>query len=804
MNSSFINNLRNKLKSQPRSETFVVIGALLGAIGFNLWQLFPETTGGAMAGGDSLFHLLLTESAVDAVTDGRDVTDHWQNLSLGFPVFHHYQHLPHIALALLHLVTFEAFALLDVMRWTTYLILSLFPLSIFWSLRCFSFDRMTCSMGAVLASLIGNDFQLWGGFGFVNYTSDGWGLYTQLWGMVLLPIALALGFRTIRTNQGYFWATLLLSATLMSHLLYGYMAFLTLGLLTLLPITRVTLDRSLVLVILNHWKRLAVLFVLVLSVTMYFILPFVLDHEHFGGIEQAKRIVVDSFGHQVILETLVRGDLFDLGRFPSFSILVFAGMGVCIFLFREVRYLVPVGVFSLWLLLFFGRSTWGFAIDLLPLSQDVHMHRFIGGVHLGGIFLAAVALAVPWRWAMSRVNKLYLVGALVLTLLIVSPLYVERKTYLSDKAVETRKGLEALKAEQEDVAEIIETLKELSPGRVYAGMNRESQTRVAGDRWGLVYAGMNRESQTPEAGVRWGEGYQIGGFTVIELLVSAGLDVFTSSLHHYSLTAAPENFFDENRPEQYNLFNIKYVVVPKNSQMPSFMKPIKSVGRHQLYQVETTGYFDLVGSRLLFTGDKVEFQSNAISWLTSGLPEAKLHPQVSVNGSPKHQDLDARPSTVILMPNTSGHQPLNSLDDLNSYAAQNYANQIRGTIISEEVGPSYYSAVVDVQRESILMLKTTFHPNWRIVVDGAAEESLMLMPGFMGVQLSPGEHVVRMEYRSRGLRKVLLALGFLSLVSIAIWEKRGSNISDWLKSWAVMDSSKGRRGNRARKRRRTR
>jgi hypothetical protein len=61
----------------------------------------------------------------------------------------------------------------------------------------------------------------------------------------------------------------------------------------------------------------------------------------------------------------------------------------------------------------------------------------------------------------------------------------------------------------------------------------------------------------------------------------------------------------------------------------------------------------------------------------------------------------------------------------------------------------------------------------------------MLMPGFMGVQLPPGEHEVRMEYRSRGWRKVLLTLGFLSLVSIAIWEKRGSNISDWLKSWAV-------------------
>ena len=784
MNSSFINNLRNNGQGQPRLETFVVIGALLGAIGFNLWQLFPETTGGAMTGNDSLFHLLLIESAVDAITHGRDVTDPWLNLSLGFPVFHHYQHLPHVALALIHVVTFEVFPLIDMMRWSTYLLLSLFPLSIFWSLRRFSFDPLTCAMGAVLASLIGNDFQLWGGFGYVNYTFDQFGLYTQLWGMVLLPIALALGFRTMRTNQGYFWATLLLSATLMSHLLYGYMAFLTLGFLAFVPESQVSLNKSLALAIWNHWKRLAVLFVFVLSVTMYFIVPFVLDHEYFGGIEQIDPVVHDSYGHRVILQTLVRGDLFDLGRFPSFSILIFAGIAICIFSLREVRYLVPLGLFSIWLLLFFGRSTWGFAMDLLPLSQDVYMHRFIGGVHLGGIFLAAIALAVPWRWTVSRGNMLYIVGALALTLFILSPLYVERKTYLSDKAVEKREDQRALNAEQDDVNDIIETLKQLPPGRVYAGMTDESPI--------------------PEAGERWGQRYIIGGFTVVDLLVAAGLDVLSSSLHDYSLSASPENSFDETRPEQYNLFNIRYVVVPENSQVPSFMKPIRNIGRHQLLQVETTGYFDLVGSRLLFTGEKAAFRSAAISWLRSGLPEAKLHPQASINGSPKHQDPEARPRTVISIPKPPVNQSLESLDDLNSYVAQASAGPSRGSIVSEDVGTNYYSAVVDVERESILMLKTTFHPNWRTDVDGAEAESLMLMPGFIGVQLPPGEHVVRMEYRSRGLRKALLGLGFLSLVSIVIWEKRGSNISDRLGLWAVIGSSKGRRGNRARRRRRTR
>ena len=51
--------------------------------------------------------------------------------------------------------------------------------------------------------------------------------------MMLLPLALAMSYRTLREGRGYLWAVLLLSATLMSHLLYGYMDFITLGILAL-------------------------------------------------------------------------------------------------------------------------------------------------------------------------------------------------------------------------------------------------------------------------------------------------------------------------------------------------------------------------------------------------------------------------------------------------------------------------------------------------------------------------------------------------------------------------------------------
>ena len=786
---SFISAFKDQGQGQQQLVTPIVICALLGAVGFNLWHLFPETAGGAIPGNDRMFHLLLIDSAVDAITHGNDITDPWQGtMSMGFAIFHHYQHLPHVAVALVQTLTFKIFPVIDLMRWATYLLLSLFPLSIYWSLRRFSFDPLTCAMGGLLASLIGSDIiGNYGGFGYASYTFEGTGLYAQLWGMVLLPIALAVGYQTIRTGHGYFWATLLLSVTLMSHLLYGYMAFLTLGFLTFIPNGQISLNKSLVLAIWEHWKRLIVLVVMVVSVTSYFIIPSILDRRHFITSFNFKPELLDSYGHQVVLEALVKGNLFDLNRFPSFTILVFAGIATCIYYRNKNLYLVPLVMFVLWLLLFFGRATWGSAMDLLPFSQNIHMHRFLGGVHISGILLAATALAIPWRWAVLRGDWKYIVGALALTLLVLSPIYIERRAYLSDNAALIEANQQAQNAEQEDIDNVIKTLKELPPGRVYAGLESNFIS--------------------PEFPERWADRYAIGRATVATFLGTAGLDMFSASHHRYSLSSNAVRFFDENSVEQYNLFNIKYVVVPEGFTVPDFLKPVTQYGRHQIYQVETTGYFDLVGSILQFNGEQLAHPFAAQAWLGSGLLELKRHPQISINGSPRLQGQGTRPSTVISSPTLSTELSLSSQDELRSYTAQSSAGPSRGSIISENIGRDYFSATVDVERESMLMLKVSYHPNWRATVDGSKVDTVMLMPGFVGIQLAPGEHEVKLEYRSRSLRKVLLVFGLVAILSIWVWEKRSDTISAWLKNRveAGVPSPMVRAGgNRASRRRRGR
>jgi len=708
-----------------RLESFIVIWVLLLAVGFNLVRLYPEVSIKVPDLNDAGMHLLLTELAVDAISGRADFTDPWQRtMNTGFPLFHYYQHLPHVSVALVYVLTFRVLPLVDLFNWMGYLILSIFPLSIFWSLRRFGFDRLAAAMGGLVASHAATNFLY--GFGYTSYVWHGQGLYPQIWAMVLLPPALASGYRVLRVGRGYFWAILLLAATLMSHLIYGYMAFITLGLLTVVQPMRLSDPKSVAVAIWQRWRRLAILCLLVIIVTSYFLVPLFLDRQYLNLSVWDNRFLYDSFGHAKVLKGLVEGKLFDFGRFPSLTTLVFAGFVFCVMRWREERYLIPIAIFTLLLLLYFGRATWGPLVNVLPVSSDLHMHRFIAGVHLGGVYLAAIALAVPWRWAVSRAKMWYVAAALAITLLFLLPIYSERTSYLDENDLGLRQSQIALAKEDPELSGLFETLKQLPPGRVWAGQEG------------------------------WGDNYRVAYHPINLLLHSEGLDMMGDLYHRFSLTGDIVKTFDETRWEQYNLYNVRYVVAPEGRNYPEFVKPVRQFGRHRLYRVDTTGYFDLVGSDMTLAGGRTEFYPAAASWLGSRLPSVKQHPIVFLGSVPK----------------TESVVPLSAAVDV-IREVEASAGPFRGEIISEEIGSNFYATHVKVERESWLLLKATYHPNWRATVDGVEADAVMLMPSFVGVRLSPGEHQVRLEYRPRLLRLVLLCLGLITLPMIALSEKCG-------------------------------
>jgi hypothetical protein len=685
------------------------------AVAFNLYQLYPEVAVRAPVLHDGVLHLLAVETTAAALASGQDPTDPWlAPIVMGYPLAHHYQHFAYLPPALLHRLLGGAVPLSEVYNWTVYLLLSLFPLSIYWSMRRFGFEPLAAAFSALVAPLIATDGRLHG-LDFSSYVWRGHGLYTQLWGMVLLPPTLAQGYRALRDGRGYLGAVLLLAATTLSHLVFGYLAVGSLALFALLGSGLWTVAR--------RGGRLVLVLALVGLVTAYFLAPLLLDGAFRNSSVWEPRERYDSYGHQWVLSRLVDGTLFDHQRLPLLTALLGVGLALSLWRWRDERYRLAAALFVCWLLLYFGRPTWGALIDLLPMSREMHFHRLIAGLQLGGIMLIGLALAAGWRWASSRRDPRFLLATAGLIGLLLYPAYSERAAYLAANARWMAESRAELAAEAPQIEALLSTLRNLPPGRVYAGLANG-----------------------------WGGGYRVGAVPLYSLLTSAGFDNLGYLYHPYSFNADLQVLFDERRPELYNLFNVRYVVAPRDRRLPEFVQPIAEFGRHRLYRVETSGYFEPVESDTTFAGQKSEFYPAASRWLAGDWPRSRQHPTLQLAGpAPDYQQ----------------SFPLGQAANLLSASARP-TGEPGGALLGERAEAGRFWAAVRAERDVTLMLKATYHPNWHAYLDGVEVSTRMLMPSYLGISVPPGNHRVYLEYRSQPWRAYLLGLGLATLLLLAL------------------------------------
>src|SRR5262249_45984552 len=151
---------------------------------FNLVILRSETTP-AHNLNDSAFHMQMVQWADGQIGNGRIPLDGWfPNLTLGSSFFHHYQSLPYTATAYAARLT----GLSDVTTylWIQYLLLALWPISVYAGARLLGMETWAAGAAALVSPLLVSA----SGYGYEHgsYTWRGYGLYTQLFGMILLPI----------------------------------------------------------------------------------------------------------------------------------------------------------------------------------------------------------------------------------------------------------------------------------------------------------------------------------------------------------------------------------------------------------------------------------------------------------------------------------------------------------------------------------------------------------------------------------------------------------------------------------------
>jgi hypothetical protein len=71
--------------------------------------------------------------------------------------------------------------------------------------------------------------------------------------------------------------------------------------------------------------------------------------------------------------------------------------------------------------------------------------------------------------------------------------------------------------------------------------------------------------------------------------------------------------------------------------------------------------------------------------------------------------------------------------------------------------------------ECMIILKQTFHPGWRITVDGTSVTPIITFPFFIGIPVAAGTHEIVAAYQPSAIKVLLLGAEFLTVIALVIW-----------------------------------
>ncbi|HZD18972.1 MAG TPA: hypothetical protein VE669_12595 [Actinomycetota bacterium] len=684
---------------------------------FNLWVLRAEATP-VQNLNDGAVHRSMIGWAQDRWADGHLPLDGWYPyLGLGASRFHHYQSLPHVltGLGALGIGSHRAYS------WSLYLLLSLWPISVFVGGRLLGLGRWRSAVAALASPLIASAPTL--GYEWGSYAWRGYGTWTQLWGMWLLPLAWGTSFRAISRGRQVPLAAFVVAMTVAVHLLTGYLALLSLGVLVLLRPTRLP----------ARLARGLLVGVGAVLIAAWVAVPLLADRAFTIQDEFSRnRVYYDSFGAGQVLRWMVTGQLFDRGRIPVLSILVALGLLVALFRWRRDergRAVIVLGLLSL--LLFFGRPTLGPVLRVLPGSGDLFLRRYISGVHLAGLYLVGMGAVRLGRWlprvagwALRRhaagwrrpgVVLAVLVAALLVAL---SPAWIERRAWAATGArwIHEQELVDA--TEGRDVEELVDLARANGPGRMYAGLR-----------------------------ANWGSTYRVGQVPVYAMLLNLDVQAVGFTRPTWSLSSPFEFRFRDTDRALYDLFDVRYLILPADRDPPVEAALLARRGGHTLWEVPVDGAIEVVDTTTPIVADRTDLGVQVQDWLRSDLPDAGVHPSIAFAGLP--------PAAATLpegeLPTSPPGEVLSSSVDLLEGRA---------------------SATVRTDRSAMAMLKTSFDNRWRVTVDGRPLGPQMVAPSFVGHLVPEGRHQVMFTYVPYPRYDLLLAVGAATCVGLWLATRR--------------------------------
>jgi hypothetical protein len=210
-----------------------------------------------------------------------------------------------------------------------------------------------------------------------------------------------------------------------------------------------------------------------------------------------------------------------------------------------------------------------------------------------------------------------------------------------------------------------------------------------------------------------------------------------------SLSNDVEAAFDEANPAQYEMFNVRYLLLPAERPPPVRAREIAHAGQHRLYEVPTSGYFQVVERASALAADRTDVQTATRDFRTSDLASRGVYPGVAFAGG----DSPAPTYTGAAPPDGAAGRVLSQ---------------------SSALEDGVVDATVEATRPAVALLKASYDRRWTATVDGLETKPVMMAPSLVGVDIPAGRHRVEFRYEPYGAYAWLVVLGALTLVALAL------------------------------------
>jgi hypothetical protein len=227
-----------------------------------------------------------------------------------------------------------------------------------------------------------------------------------------------------------------------------------------------------------------------------------------------------------------------------------------------------------------------------------------------------------------------------------------------------------------------------------------------------------------------------------DVLNSLGVPRVAKPYASLSLDADLLFSFDPAQPAMWDLFNARYAIARTGQPVPAFLVPVRTVGKYLIYAAPTSGWtaFAASTSRASAGDDRTLFFSML----------AKL------------RTLSAAPKDFTRYDYPASDGP----------AAGARAWCADGRVSYERMQIDRFDALLGCDGPATLVIKVTYHPNWRVAVDDQPVETFMVSPGFIGLELPAGQHFVTARYVSTPIKAPLVTLGIVTTLALVFFRRR--------------------------------